>query len=246
MSEPISTVSVFAVNERFLLTVKFVGHENNCVLILDDFFKFPDLVRDYIIGQGQFSKPRYKYPGIQSPLPPDYIAVAIDALKAPVLEHFKSKIKLGSQNRGSFSLVTLKPEELCLLQTVPHFDTVDPYQLATVHYLSLPQMCWGGTGLYRHRATGFESISEARLKIYDFSQFKHRHQYITESNQDFELVELIPMKYNRLIVYQSNLLHSGYINPSMLSKDPQKGRLTGNLFIQGKAAYFNPWISSVQ
>ncbi|NEO46846.1 MAG: hypothetical protein F6K55_23100 [Moorea sp. SIO4A3] len=231
-----SNSSIFEVNDSASLTVKYIGNENNCILIFDQFLKFPGRVRDYAINQAQFkSSPKGKYPGIRHRLHQEETDTIIDGLQKAVLEHIKIKIDADCTGNGYFSLVTLKPEELTFEQTIPHFDAVVPdKKVAVVHYLSLPEMCWGGTAFYRHKATGFESISVSRLADYNESQAKFHHHYVTDSNDDFELLELIPMKYNRLVAYSSNLLHSGYIKPDMLSSEPSKGRLTVNLFIQDK------------
>lgn len=231
-----SNASIFEVNDSASLTVKYIGNEKNCILIFDQFFKFPGRVRDYAINQAHFkSSPKGEYPGIRHRLHQEETDTIIDGLEKSVLEHLNIKIDADCTGNGYLSLVTLKPEELTFEQTIPHFDAVVPdKKVAVVHYLSLPEMCWGGTAFYRHRATGFESISVSRLADYDESQAKFYHHYVTDSNDDFELVELIPMKYNRLVAYGSNLLHSGYIKPEMLSSDPSKGRLSVNLFIQDK------------
>jgi hypothetical protein len=60
----------------------------------------------------------------------------------------------------SFAVTTCDPASLLAIQRIPHFDTVDSSILAAVHYLCEPPH--QGTSFYRHRATGFETITAAR------------------------------------------------------------------------------------
>ena len=52
-------------------------------------------------------------------------------------------------------------------------------------------------------------------------------QYIQASNALFELVEQVPAAYNRAILYPSNVLHTGLINPAFLHANALQ-RLTAN------------------
>ena len=61
-------------------------------------------------------------------------------------------------------------------------------------------------------------------------------KYINASDDQFELIDKIDHRPNRMAVYPGNLLHSGLIVPERdISGDPAKGRLTANMFI-----YFAP------
>lgn len=55
------------------------------------------------------------------------------------------------------------------------------------------------------------------------------------SNNMYEQIYSVEAKMNRAIIYPSNALHSGNINPVMgLSSEPRKGRLTIGSFIEIK------------
>jgi Family of unknown function (DUF6445) len=61
--------------------------------------------------------------------------------------------------------------------------------------------------------------------------------YMHGANQYFDQIANIGAVFNRLIIYPSNILHSGNINPDcILDADPRKGRLTLNTFIYRKRA----------
>ena len=249
VQSPIDKLSYanFRFNPQAKIMVKWIGRENHPVMIIDRAFASPDRIREHAInclnkyldalGKKQLSLiDKSLYPGVQYPVTKNYALSVIKGLENLLLsvdtQEFSHQFR-----GGSFSLATLKPEELAFRQTIPHVDTYSTHNIAILHFLSLPEMCWGGTGFYRHKKTGFESLSKERLSKYDLAQVSYSHQYITDSHDDFDLVDLIPMRYNRLIIYAGNILHSGYINPSLLSHDPVQGRLTGNLFIRLKQPF---------
>jgi hypothetical protein len=122
----------------------------------------------------------------------------------------------------------------CLIpiQCIPHYDSSDTHQFAVVHYLCGEHH--GGTSFYRHRQTGYESISAARsgqyIKTLDreaTSRGLPKADYINGDSELFERVASVDAKFNRAIFYCSNLLHSGNIQAANgLNSDPRIGRLT--------------------
>ena len=59
-----------------------------------------------------------------------------------------------------------------------------------------------------------------------------RPSYISSDTTLFEQIASLEAKPNRLIVYPSNALHSGNINPDLgLSSNPSTGRLTISSFL---------------
>ena len=137
---------------------------------------------------------------------------------------------------ASFCLVTRRPESLGIGQHVPHYDSPEPRYFAFLHFLNLePQ---GGTSFYRHRATGFERLNMARAANYaqvrDEELALHGPPpvgFISDSTDQFERTGYFAAKYNRLLVYQGSVLHSGFIPPDFaFSDDPRTGRLTFNIF----------------
>lgn len=107
-----------------------------------------------------------------------------------------------------------------------------------MHYLNPGE--FGGTGLYRHKPTGYENITVDRVEGYLQSarsfvdqQGQVKPKYFTESTEHYELIEKLDYQQNRLVIYPGSLLHSGYIDDCSrdLSSDPKTGRLTANFFI---------------
>ncbi|MGK6356274.1 DUF6445 family protein [Sphingomonas sp. DT-207] len=135
---------------------------------------------------------------------------------------------------ASFSMVTTRPEALGLPQRVPHFDSSDPDYLALLLYLSDTP----GTGFYRQRSTGIERITRENLSTFVDAarpESAEMQGYIRGSTPQFEQIGTVAGVADRLAIYPGSLLHSGIIPEDMnFSIDPRRGRLTLNLFVQGR------------
>ena len=141
-------------------------------------------------------------------------------------------------DEASFSMVTTPPGQLLPTQRAPHFDRIDPYYLAILHYLSpTPDT---GTAFYRHRATGIEQIAPANFATFVETARRENETapqtgYIAGSNSFYEQIGYVEAVPDRLIIYRGCQLHSGIVPPGMtFSEDPLLGRLTANIFVQGR------------
>ncbi len=106
-----------------------------------------------------------------------------------------------------------------------------------VHYLCRGK--FGGTGFFRHRSTGFESVDAGRRDAYVAAAKPELEaaqagltSYADAGMADYELTGEAEMVFNRLIIYRTHVLHSGLLSRAPLSDDPASGRLTANGFIQ--------------
>lgn len=217
------------------LQVRRFGADAAPLLVIDQAVADPDrLVRK--ASRGYFSRQGAMFPGLRMRAPLSYEGL-LEQLLRPLLDrHF------GLPAHGRFvfpmchySLVTTAPEDLVFLQRVPHVDSVHDNGLATVHYLF--RGGWGGTAFYRHRATGFERVDEARRDAY-FALLQAQaegdgaHGYINGDSALFERIDQVDGVFNRLVVYRRNSLHSGNIdNARVPPADVLAGRLSINSFI---------------
>jgi hypothetical protein len=136
---------------------------------------------------------------------------------------------------GFFALATWGLERFEPLQRIPHYDQPNPKALAMVHYLCKGQ--GGGTAFFRHRATGYESIDGIRREGYMLSvagEIERDNQllinYAGPDTPNYEMVDHVEMRFNRIVLYQSHLLHCALFDGARLSDDPRTGRLTANSF----------------
>jgi hypothetical protein len=218
-----------------------VGNEHTPVIIIDDFS--PEIQNCIALAIKEEFTPNTEsdvyYPGVRAMIGGDYGNTVLRS----IVDVIRSVYKIAHPNTliphaGFYSLICNEEKDLDLLQTLPHFDSVQPNYFAVMHYLNPGE--FGGTGIYRHNPTGFENITESRVKPYLTSaqnfidqQDKIEMKYFTESTEHFELIEKLEYKQNRLVIYPGTLLHSGFIDNCErdLSSDPITGRLTANFFI---------------
>ena len=139
---------------------------------------------------------------------------------------------------ASFSIVTLRPEQLGPIQRAPHFDSPDQKYYALLHYLRVPPGT--GTAFYRQRSTGIERVTERNISQFVLSAERHTATlpkdsgYIHGSDSFYEQIGMVEAVPDRMLIYQGSLLHSGVIPPDMpFSADPREGRLTANIFVRG-------------
>lgn len=227
-------VTAFTLARRSKLTAMYVGAEGEAVLESPAAFEHPEHLVD-LAASIPFA-PAYTstggYPGLRASLPDYYIRTVVEALAGPISEAFSLGRIRPVKAEGAFSLVTLPGDALSTAQRAPHVDSTNPHQFAILHYLC--DEAFGGTSFFRHRATGFETLSEHRLATYR----THRATegvaagYVDDGAPWFEPTARVSAGFNRLVAYRSCVLHSGHVPAStMLSPDPRSGRLTANVFV---------------
>ncbi len=221
-------------NETGKVRADEVGNERTKVIHIADFFNDPDAVVEAAQGL-TFARINQHYPGVRAPVQ----SALLDALCSVVSEHVPvgtSGEKANWQGAAWYSIVTCPPAQLTPFQRLPHFDGFDEAQVAVMIYLNHTDH--GGTAFFRHRATGFERITEARYPAYKQQLERGVAQtglpparYITDGAPHFEKIGESDASYNSLIIYPGTLLHSGVIrNDRDLDADPVRGRLTINGF----------------
>jgi hypothetical protein len=176
------------------------------------------------------------YPGLRAPAPAAYTQTLTELLDPLVKVNFQVPEHLGVKvGLSAFSLTTVPPEQLGPLQRAPHFDASTPHHMAALLWLC--DEGHGGTGFYRHNATGLQRIAAGHLEHYldvRHAEVNHRHpppRYFDRSDDHFTFLGMMPARFNRLVVYPGSLLHSACIDPARsLDSDPRKGRLTVNTF----------------
>ena len=220
--------------------IQSVNLGGQAIVFIDDFLEDPQaLVEAACASRFEPAAPPSEnkgYPGLRAAAPAAYTQ-AITALLDPLIkvnfgvpEHLPVKVGL-----SAFSLTTISPDALGPLQRTPHFDASTPHYMAALLYLC--DQTHGGTGFYRHNATGLQRItadnSERYLDAYHEEVNRRRPpaRYFDRSDEQFTFLGMMPARFNRMVVYPGSLLHSACINPARsLSSDPRQGRLTVNTF----------------
>jgi len=211
-----------------------IGNDRAPVLVVDNFLSEPELLREYAFRLGVYTPGSASYPGVRSVVPEIYV----HALRIFLLSIFSPVFGLENNQLvrafSGFSLVTTSPEQLNLVQRLPHFDSPDRKQIALLHYICPPGK--GGTAFYRHRRTGFEYVDETRLALYTDSVNAELRElgmpparYVNASTAQFERIAGFEPVFNRVLIYRSSTLHSADIADDFdFDPDPRTGRLTVN------------------
>lgn len=212
-----------------------IGAEAQPIAILDDFAPDPGALCGFAAGAA-FEPAHNHYPGVRAALPATYLAAALPVIVAAVADAFGRRGAVEVID-ASFSIVSTPPGALTVPQRLPHVDAFGADRIALVHYLD--PAGGDGTAFFRHRATGFETVTEARRELF----FRHLDTelryggppsaaYVAGDTPLFECIRTEPGTYNRALLYPSWNLHSGAISPgAALSADPRCGRLTVTAFL---------------
>lgn len=220
----------------FSYRVDLVGNERQPVLVVDNFLSDPLVAVEFCATHAQFNTADAFYPGVRSPAPAVYLQTIYRNLKDIIYATFSINDSMVKRVFSDYSMVVTPPNQLNLMQCLPHYDSLIATELAAVHYLCDREH--GGTSLYRHRSTGFEYVDSGRKKTYseqlthDINGSGYEQAYMNGSNQFFEQIASYEAVFNRMIIYRCTSLHSGNIAPDFLfDANPRSGRLTINTFI---------------
>ncbi len=220
-------------NPGALAAVMPVGQGRVPVLIVDDILDDAQAVADAARDLSYGPPGRAGYPGLNADIDRGFAAALLTLLRPPLQSVFGVPAGASLACDGYFGLVCTPENELTVRQGVPHVDTTQSRSLALLWYLC--DETFGGTGFFRHRATGLELVTDDRRAVYEdalATELAGRAPaYPRSDDPAFELIGQAEAKFNRLLVYPGNLLHSGLVVPGRLSTDPMIGRLTANLFV---------------
>lgn len=226
---------VTAVNPKATVAMRRMGREGHPLLIIDDVIDNADALVDLACSTPFEAPISDYYPGLNAPMPNAYLDALMPVLRASFERAFAIPRSLAMLASGFFALSTRQLDELRPLQKIPHYDQIEPGQLAMVHYLAKDM--GGGTGFFRHRETGFEAIDAARRATYlnrvaEELETADLSRFTGPDTPNYELVDQAELKFNRLIIYPSNLLHCALFDGARLTDDPRTGRLTANSFFK--------------
>lgn len=219
---------------------KLRGIDQHTIVVIDDVLVDPDLVRDRALGE-RFETPLdVLYPGQVAH--PDWDFTSLHGLLEQIIGRTLAKDEVAFR----LSMLAASGKDLLPAQRRPHADGC---MAAGVLFLNPPTQCSGGTAFYRHAATGFEwfpdpasehHLSAARDRGFTLVEVdtalrtisSASPSFIRESTADWELMELVEMKTNRLVLYEGDLFHSAYVADGDFGDVPAARRLTLNIFVQ--------------
>ncbi|MBL4940649.1 MAG: hypothetical protein JKY81_03185 [Colwellia sp.] len=204
-----------------------IPHTNLTAYVIDDFLLNTESVMHFaknIAYYNPMHTDNSYYPGVRDNMPEPYIRLLQAFFQEEIISN-RLKNKHGSAivHKSLLSLVSCPPSQLLSEQKMPHVDSCKNNEYAFVHYLSGKEL--GGTSLYRYIPKNIIELNEKDEAVLDdmlmaiTSKSKEHSGYITQSTSLFEQVLTIEAKFNRLVIYQGNLLHSA----NLTSKDSYSG-----------------------
>lgn len=219
-----------------IIDVVPIGAERAPLIRIDGATTDPQALVDFACDAVAFAPVEGNlYPGLRAPMPLAYVRAMVARLDPLIRRvHALGQVRL-ARAECFFSIVATPAADLVPFQTVPHIDTSDQLHFATVHYLCPPH--FGGTAFFRQRSTGYEAISPDREAAWDRARdaglaAHPGTAYPSADTPDHERIAAIPAAFDRLILYRSNALHAGIIDPALAHPaDPRRGRLTATMFI---------------
>ena len=216
-----------------------IGEERNRIILVEGLLRDPDSVIRFVREDGRFTAGTDSgshFPGVRSSAPRAYVDTFLNVLEPLIRSTWGIPDSTSFTAASMFSLTTTMPSDLMPLQRVPHHDGAGLKIISAVHFLFRGPH--GGTGFYRHRATGYETITEEREALFDrmvaaeIAKDGLPDGYVTQSNAHFVKTFDVGGAFNRLVLFPGHMLHSGSINPAAgLPKDVGTGRLTANSFL---------------
>lgn len=214
------------------------GRSQAPVVVVDDFSGNIPAIRALAGAMTPFPEATNYYPGLRRIIRAEDVAAMayVDATlrRSAMFLAGGFGAKTFGLLEASFSIVTTPAAELTPVQRAPHFDSVEPKYIALLHYLS--DTPGTGTAFYRHRATGVErvdAVNKGRFLATATQESCGFNGYIQGSNPWFEEIGRVEAVPDRLVIYQGALLHSGIIPSDMhFDADPDRGRLTSNIFVR--------------
>ena len=194
------------------------------LIIIDDFFDDPLAVRNMALALEYEAKNKQtnNYPGRVSVAP-----LALPLLDGQISEILQTKVTGAEGTVHGHCRITLGDDRG---RSGVH---ADPTLYSGILYLSLPEHCRGGTEFFRHRRTGLERIPTdiiqlARTGYADVSDLVNDViNKDTLSPSKWERTLRVPMRFNRLILFNPRLFHN---SGEAFGKTMETGRLVQLLF----------------
>ena len=222
-------------NPKLTMQEVSIPYTNLNAYIIDDFLLNADSVLHFAKNIAYFNPMHADnsyYPGVRDNMPEPYIRLLHDFFQQSIIPKLVGREQSTAIiHKSLISLVTCLPSQLLTEQKMPHVDSCKSSEYAFVHYLSGQEL--GGTSIYRYIPKNIVELNEQDEVILDdmlnevSSKSNEHNGYITDSTSLFEQVLKVEAKFNRLVIYQGNLLHgANLISKESYSGDTAKGRFS--------------------
>jgi hypothetical protein len=208
--------------------------------VIDDALVDPDALIQFAAKTKSAFKqsPTDAFPGVELRMADSFTAKFEDFFRRYLRRYFDARRVAATSTR--LSLHTTPVEALRPMQWLPGREPPAPSRdhamIAATLYL-FDNASFGGTDFYLPKKTWQDTV---RLyedgRSLDAAAYSEKYRiapgYIGDSNDYFQLVQRIPAKRNRLVVYDGAMFSApSIVTPETLSTDPASGRLAMNATI---------------
>jgi len=217
---------LFDLNPRRRIHSKRIGEGRHHLVIIDDLFQHPRDINN-LFNELIYSDDTKIRDGA-----PTYRCSMMFPTRRLIYQelitlHHKvySDIKSMEENGTAFDLYRDQSPIIDIKSYVPHVDSTPRGSYGFVIYMN-EQNLHGGTQFLRHTTNGRESVRSWGDQ--DMNEVFNQDTTIRLATPwDYEPLEwqryhLAPMRFNRLISYRNNLLHSMYTDGSFYRNKPRK------------------------
>ena len=225
---------VFEINPDYSVTLQKFGPTKQSVVVVDNFYKDPYLVRQLAldIPASRNKRIRGNNPAwrVNAFYELDSMAWIFDQLGRTyfpeVMNFYPSNFMEESFKRATFMVNVMQTNDLPPI--CPHMDNTSGHNLAATIYLNNENECAGGTSFYTFGGRTFYSDPTV-THTYDVEGRLPVTSYINDSIHDWEMIGMVPMQFNRMVLYNQAMLHSAYVKPGMFTDNVY--RLNQQFFI---------------
>ena len=217
--------NLFDLNPNRTVSRERIGVEENEIIIIDDLFLYPMEIKQIIDDLFYTSD---KIVRGQSPCWRSLIPMNGQQISRELVELNWERYEIRKKSVKPFWSVDQYIDHSDIIEEKnyhPHIDTYDllstPH-LAVVIYMN-KRYLHGGTQFLRD-----EEIGESVDNESDMNKLHGKRIEINKSNpwdyhpKDWEQYHLVPMKFNRLISYRTNMIHSIYTDGGYYRENPRK------------------------
>lgn len=216
---------LFDLNPSRRIDKQIIGKKRNEIIIIDDLFLYPMEIKQIIDDLFYTSD---KIVRGQSPCWRSLIPMNGQQISRELVELNWERYEIRKKSVKPFWSVDQYIDHSDIIEEKnyhPHIDTYDllstPH-LAVVIYMNKRHL-HGGTQFLRD-----EEIGESVDNESDMNKLHGKRIEINKSNpwdyhpKDWEQYHLVPMKFNRLISYRTNMIHSIYTDGGYYRENPRK------------------------
>jgi len=218
---------LFDLNPSRRIDKQIIGKQRNEIIIIDDLFLYPMEIKE-VMDQLVFTT--NKNIRGESPCFRGFIPMDGEKISRELVELNWDRYEIREKSVKPFWSVDQYIDHSDIIEETnyhPHIDTYDllstPF-LAVVIYMNKRNL-HGGTQFLRD-----EEIGESVDNQSDINKLLEKWERVEINKskpwnyhaRDWEQYHLVPMKFNRLVSYRNNLLHSPYTNGSFYRNHPRK------------------------